>query len=356
MSGPLTGIRVVDLSSVVMGPLATGLLADLGADVVKVEPPEGDGLRHAGYLPEPLQGPLYEHLNRGKQLVVADLGTPEGREVVRELCRTADVFSTNIRPAALARAGLDYDVLAADNPRLVYLSMVGFGSGGPKAGLAAYDDLMQAEAGLAWAIGATSDDGDPRYVPFNLCDRMVGVYAFGCINAALVARERTGLGQHVEVPMFETMTALVMGEHLNGRTYDPPTGPTGYQRIMNKVRRPYRTSDGWVSSLVYTPQQWRRFCALVGADGRPTGGVEAEQAFLSAEFRQRTTADWVRTLMEIDVPVAQLNSFDDLVDDEHLDAVGFWKSVDGIRTPGVPSRWSATPPGPISRAPRLPNN
>jgi crotonobetainyl-CoA:carnitine CoA-transferase CaiB-like acyl-CoA transferase len=348
-----------------MGPLATCLMADLGADVVKVEPPAGDNLRSAGYAAEPEMGPLYQHVNRGKTLVVADLATADGRATVRELCRTADVFSTNVRPAALARAGLGYDALSALNPRLVYVSMVGFGSAGPKAGLPAYDDLMQAESGLAWALGETdahtpagtdsgSHDGEPRYVPYNLCDRTVGIYAFGCINAALVARASSGVGQFVEIPMFETMVSLVMGEHLNGASFDPPTGPTGYQRLMTKARRPYRTNDGWVSSLVYTGAHWRAFCGVVGAVGRPAGGTEAEQAFLAGHFALRSTASWLSLLTEADIPVAEVNSFDDLLTNEHLAAGGFWQNIDGVRTPGIPSTWSATPPGPLRAAPRLP--
>jgi crotonobetainyl-CoA:carnitine CoA-transferase CaiB-like acyl-CoA transferase len=356
------------MSSVLMGPLATCLMSDLGADVVKVEPPAGDALRYVGYPAEKGMGPLYQHVNRGKSLVIADVATAEGRNIVADLCRTADVFSTNVRPAALARAGLGYDQLAALNPRLVYVSMVGFASGGPKSGLPAYDDLMQAESGIAWALGETDQrnndhhnndhraggDGEPRYVPYNVCDRTVGIYAFGCINAALLSRERTGVGQFVEVPMFETMASLVMGEHLNGQSFTPPTGPTGYQRLMTKSRRPYRTSDGWISALVYTAKNWKAFCAVVGAEGRPDGGIEAEQAFLAEHFALRSTADWQRILTDLDVPVAQVNSFDNLLTNDQLDAVGFWQDIDGVRTPGVPSTWSATPPGPLRPAPRMP--
>jgi crotonobetainyl-CoA:carnitine CoA-transferase CaiB-like acyl-CoA transferase len=352
MPGPLDGIRVIDLTSVVMGPLATGLMADLGAEVIKVEPLAGDGLRTAGYTIDPTYGPLHFHLNRGKQSVVVDISAPAGRAVMLELCRTADVFATNVRPAALARAGLSYADIVAVNANIVYASMVGYGTDGPFGALPAYDDLMQAQSGLVWAMSETSD-GTPRFVPYNVCDRSVGLYAFGCINAALVARARTGQGEHIEIPMFETMTSLVMGEHLNGRTYDPPTGPTGYQRIMTRSRRPYRTADGWVASLVYTPGQWRNFCALVGAAGRPDGGVEPEQAFLAAEFAKRTSAQWMTDLVGIDVPVAPINSFDDLLENEHLAAVGFWEEVDGHRTPRVPSRWTNHEPDPLRPAPRL---
>jgi crotonobetainyl-CoA:carnitine CoA-transferase CaiB-like acyl-CoA transferase len=340
------------MSSVLMGPLATCLMSDLGADVVKVEPPGGDTLRYVGYPAEPAMGPLYQHVNRGKSLVIADVGTAEGRATVTELCRTADVFSTNVRPAALERAGLGYNALDAVNPRLVYVSMVGFASGGPKAGLAAYDDLMQAEAGISWALGETGE-GEPRYVPYNVCDRTVGIYAFGCINAALVARERTGAGQFVEVPMFETMASLVMGEHLNGASFDPPTGPTGYQRLMTKARRPYRTSDGWVSALVYSPKHWRAFCTFIDAT-RPDGGIDADHAFLADAFAKRTTVEWLQALPALDIPVAQVNSFDDLLTNEQLDAVDFWQDIEGVRAPGIPSTWSATPPGPLRPAPRLP--
>jgi crotonobetainyl-CoA:carnitine CoA-transferase CaiB-like acyl-CoA transferase len=352
MPGPLAGIRVIDMTSIVMGPLATVLMADLGAEVIKVEPPSGDSLRHVGYPNEPGNGPLHWHLNRGKRSVVADIGTPDGRANVLDLCASADVFATNVRPAALARAELTYDDVRKVNDHIVYASMVGYGTDGPLGARPAYDDLMQGEAGIAWAMSQTGNDA-PRFVPYNVCDRSVGLYAFGCINAALVARERSGHGEHIEIPMFETMVSLVMGEHLNGATFDPPTGPTGYQRIMTASRKPYRTTDGWVAALVYTTNQWRAFCALVGAGGKPSGGIEAEQAFLAAAFAKRSCDDWLTVLVEADVPVAPINSFDDLLANDHLAAVGYWQNVDGIRTPRVPSRWTNSTPDPLRAAPQL---
>ena len=333
-----------------MGPLATQMLCDLGADVIKIEPPGGDGLRTAGDAAEPDMGPLFWHLNRGKTSVVADLRTDDGRAAVVELCRTADVFATNVRPGGLTRAGLDPGSLLDLNPRLIYASMVGFGQDGPYAPLAAYDDLMQAYCGLVHTLGYTSK-GDPHFVPYNLCDRSVGLYAFGCISAALFERERSGRGQHIEIPMFETMAALIMSEHLNGQSFTPPTGPSGYQRVTDPSRRPYRTSDGFVCALVYNPGQWQRFLAVVGVEERPD--KPDEQTFLHGQFASRSTAEWLQILRGADVPVAPLNTLDDVLIDPHLTAVQLFEEVDGVRTPRVPSRWSATPPGKLRAAPRL---
>ena len=350
MPGPLEGVRIVDLTSIVMGPLTTQLLADLGAEVIHVEPPEGDRMRVAGNSPDHDMGPLFWHLNRGKSSVVADLRTEEGRLTLLDLCANADVFVTNVRPAALARAGFGYDNLRRLNRQLIYVSLVGFGQDGPYAPLAAYDDLMQAYCGIVDTLGRTSDGG-PHYVPYNVCDRSVGLYAFGCVCAALFERGRSGRGQFVEVPMFETMSALVLGEHLNGQSFDPPIGDAGYQRLMDRERKPYRTSDGHVCALVYTPPQWKRFLAAVGVAEPPAKGHE--QSFLHEQFATRTTDEWIALLQTADVPVAPMNSLDDLINDRHLNDVHFLVEVDGVRTPRVPSRWSATPPGDLRPAPRL---
>jgi crotonobetainyl-CoA:carnitine CoA-transferase CaiB-like acyl-CoA transferase len=333
-----------------MGPLATQLLCDLGADVIHVEPPEGDRMRLGGNSPDPDMGPLFWHLNRGKSSVVADLRTEEGRVTLLGLCADADVFVTNVRPAALARAGFGYDNLHTLNRELIYVSMVGFGQDGPYAPLPAYDDLMQAYCGIVDTLGRTTDGG-PHYVPYNLCDRSVGLYAFGCITTALFERSRSGRGQFVEIPMFETMSALVLGEHLNGRSYEPPIGDAGYQRLMDRERKPYRTLDGYVCALVYTPPQWKRFLEAIDAADHPVKG--GEQTFLHQQFATRTTAEWITLLQSADVPVAPMNSLDDLIEDPHLKEVGFIVEVDGVRTPRVPSRWSETPPGPARPAPKL---
>ena len=262
-TGPLRGIRILDLTTVVMGPSATQLLGDLGADVVKIETPRiGDTMRWIGPWRHAGMGPMFLNGNRNKRSVALDLKTPEGKAAVLALAHKADVLVSNVRPDGLRRLGLDYDNVRQVNPRIIYCAAVGYGSGGPASGNAVYDDLMQAASGIAGLFGAV--DGAPRYAPINVCDRVVGVYVATAISAALYHRATTGEGQSIEVPMFETMAQFVLADHIGGAAFLPPEGEMGYRRLLSRTRGPYPTKDGYLAIVVYTDRHWRDFSKLIG--------------------------------------------------------------------------------------------
>jgi len=368
-TGPLHGVRVLDLTSIVMGPLATQMLADLGADVIKIEAPGGDPIRTVGPCGEHGVGPLFLGLNRNKRSVVLDLKTPQGRDALLRLARDADVLATNVRPAAMRRLGLGYAALAAVNPRLIYASMVGFSQRGPYAAKPAYDDMIQAATGMA-AVAGQAAGGEPHYPPMTIADRTVGIYAFGVICAALVARNHTGQGQQVDVPMFETMTPFVLGDHLYGHTFVPPRGDFSYPRLMTRHRRPYKTRDGYVSCLIYTDRQWQVFLNAVGkgdlwrTDPRfktlnaRTQAIDELYQFVSDELAQRTTGEWQRLLPDTEIVLFPMHTIASLLQDEHLTATGFFQQTQHpaagrVLETAVPSEWSATPPTRQRHAPLL---
>lgn len=368
-SGPLKGVRVIDMTAVVMGPSATQMLGDLGADVIKVEAPAGDVLRGIGPQGQQGLGPLFLNLNRNKRSVAIDVKSPDGLDALKDLLRGADVLMYNVRPAAMRRLGLDYETLAALNPRLIYLGMFGFSERGRYAGEAAFDDLIQAVCTLPHAVAKSSGD-IPRYLPFAVADRMVGQYAFGVVCAALYAREKTGKGQRIDVPMFETLLPQVMGDHLYGHTYVPAQGGFGYPRLLSPDRRPYATRDGHVCCLIYTDAQWRAFLKAVGRGtlfdtdprfsdiGERTRNISALYALVSEEIAKHSTAELQALLAGTDIPVQPLHTFESVLEDPHLADVGFFSVVEHphvgtIRQTAVPSEWSATPPTPPTPAPKL---
>ena len=365
-TGPLHGIRIVDLTTVIMGPYATQILADYGADVIKVEPPEGDIMRGAAPMKGPKMGHLHLQMNRNKRGVVLDVKKEGGRRALLRLCEKADVFVHNVRPAAMRRLRLSYDEVRPANPRIVYASLLGFGSGGPYAGKPAYDDLIQGACALPALLGRAG--GPPAYVPANMADRVVAVNAVHVILAALLCRERTGVGQEVELPMFETLAQFVLDDHMGGRTFDPPLGPPGYSRLLH--RRPFETKDGYVCALVYNDKQWEGFFHAIGRPGdvaaNPHLATYAERArnyeeayaSLATIFKTRTTRDWLDLLEANDIPCVRLNQLDDLIDDPHLRAVGFFQEIDHptegrLRLTGIPSRWSESRPSVDRPPPRL---
>jgi len=367
--GPLAGVRIVDLTHVILGPYCTQQLADLGADVIKVEAPEGDVMRRVGPMRTPGMGPVHLHLNRNKRSVCLDLKQPAAQAVLHRLCTNADVFAVNMRTDALERMGVDYPAIARVNPRLVYASMIGFGQDGPHAAEAAFDDLIQAAVALPHIIAESTSD-IPRYVPFAVADRAVGLLAMGTILAALFHRERTGQGQKVEIPMFETMVQHVMGDHLWGHTHTPPTGPFGYQRLMGAERRPYATRDGHVCILLYTDRNWRDFFAAFGraelpltdprfaSIGARTEYINEIYALVAETLRGYTTAEVRERLAGADITLFPVHTFDTLMSDPHLRAVGFFREdehpTEGtITTMRTPSTWSSTPPSIRRLAPRL---
>jgi crotonobetainyl-CoA:carnitine CoA-transferase CaiB-like acyl-CoA transferase len=336
--GPLAGVRVLDLTAVVMGPSATQMLGDLGADVIKVEPAEGDSMRWVGPARHASMGPLYLQANKNKRSVVMNLKSPEGRAALLRLAADADVFISNVRPAAMERLNLGYESLRAVNPAIIYCAAVGYGDGGPAAGRAVYDDLMQAASGISGLFGEI--DGTPRYAPVNICDRIVGLHVVVAVQAALLHRARTGVGQSVEVPMFETMAQFVLADHSGGRAFDPPLGDAGYKRLISATRNPFRTRDGYLAVAVYNDKHWREFGKIVGIDDlvRP-GTIFADMAtrtvhsseigaFLAGHFSHRTSADWLEVLDRADIPCGPVNTVDDLYSDPHLAAVGLFQTLE----------------------------
>lgn len=367
--GPLAGVRILDLTTVMMGPSATQVLAEMGADVIKVEAPGGDPVRYIGPARHHGMGALFLNANGSKRSIVIDLKSEGGRRALLTLCEGADILAYNIRPQAMSRLGLGYEDVRAVRPDIIYAGMFGYGQDGPYAARPAYDDLIQGAALLPFLI-ARAGDGTPRYVPAAIADRIVGLAAVGAINAALYHRQKTGEGQRVDVPMFETMVSLTLADHLGGLTFDPPLGEGGYQRLLSPERRPYRTKDGYICALVYNDKQWRSFYAATGRadayDVDPrlasiktrTEHIDALYAEVSAAFAGRTTAEWMALLEKADIPFVPLHDFESIMQDPHLQAVGFMPVVEhpsegAIRKIQPASRWSKTQAEPHRPAPRL---
>lgn len=357
-SGPLHGFRVVECASIVLGPLASQLLADMGADVIKVEAPEGDLTRQIGPGTQPAMGALFVTCNRNKRSVVLDLKSETGREALRALVGTADVFLHSIRAGAAVRLGLGYEEMAERDPRLVYCHVKGFGDHGTYGGSPAYDDVVQALSGLA-AL-QTVVGGQPRYVPSIMADKVTAVHAAYAVALALLHRERTGEGQRIDVAMFETMAAFNLVEHLWGGAFEPPLAGMGYPPVATASRRPFKTLDGYLCVMPYNDADWLRFFALIGRadlteDARFNTLKGRQQNMtlvwdeLETQVAKRTGADWSETLKGIDIPHAAVNQLEDLLTDPHLESVGFWSVVpqpDGtaFRYPASPVGLALTPP------------
>lgn len=368
MPGPLHGVRIVDMTSVLMGPYATQILGDLGADVIKVEPPSGDMVRGIGPSRHAGMGAIFLNTNRSKRSIAIDLKQDEGRAVLLDLCREADVLIYSVRPKAMARLGLSYEDVAAIAPRIVYVGLVGFGQEGPYAARPAYDDLIQGAIGLASLFALTGDE--PRYVPNAVADRVVGMRASTAICAALYERGREGQGQSLEIPMFETMTEFLLGDHMQGKTFEPQLGPAGYQRQLARERRPYRTRDGYVCALIYNDKQWRAFLRLIEREdllrddprfrsvSSRADNIDQVYGFVAEELATRTSAQWMALFEEGDIPYAPLNDLESIFEDPHLEAVGFFEirehpSQGPVRVMAPPERFSRTPPNNSRLAPRL---
>jgi crotonobetainyl-CoA:carnitine CoA-transferase CaiB-like acyl-CoA transferase len=366
--GPLEGIKVIDMTTVLMGPYATQMLGDYGADVIKVETPDGDVTRLIGPTRHPGMGPVFLNTNRSKRSICLDLKKPAGRDAVLRLIASADVLVYNVRPQAMARLQLGYELVANINPRLIYAGVFGFGRDGPYAAKPAYDDLIQGATALP-ALMAQTSDGIPRYVPNALVDRIVGLTAVGAICASLVHRDRTGRGQRVDIPMFETMAGFVMGDHMGGLTYEPPLDKGGYARHLSRDRRPYKTSDGYICVIVYNDKQWENFFEATGRDdlrknpkfatfaGR-AANIDTVYAELARIFEARTTAEWRELLTKADVPVMPMHDLESMLQDPHLVATGYFPVVThptegAIRNMKVSASWSETPTEPVRLVPRL---
>jgi crotonobetainyl-CoA:carnitine CoA-transferase CaiB-like acyl-CoA transferase len=368
MSGPLTGVRVLDLTTVVMGPYSTQILADFGADVVKVESPEGDNMRWVWPYRNPGMGHIFLNANRNKRSIVLDLKKEGGREACLAIAKKADVLVYNIRPQAMARLKLGYEDVKAINPKIIYVGCFGYSQRGPYAAKAAYDDLIQGAAGIPWLLKKQGADS-PRFAPVIIADRAVGQQVASAVNAALFYREKTGKGQRVDVPMFEHLLQVVMGEHLGGYTFQPNLGDAGYSRMLSPDRRPYQTKDGYVCTLIYNDKQWKAFFVLIGRqdlaadptfatyEGR-SQNYDKVYAFVSDEMKKRSTAEWLAGLEGADIPVQRMNSLEDVIADPHLAATGFFSTIEHptegqLRSMAVPSEWSESPPEYRRHAPRL---
>ncbi len=368
MPGALDGIKVIDLTAVLLGPYATQMMADMGAEVIKVEPPVGDLLRNSGRGRTPKMGPIYLAVNRNKRSICLDLKKPEAIEIVKNLVRDADVFIHNNRPQAIERLGLGYDAIKAINPKIVYAYAHGYGRGGPYAEKPAFDDLVQGISGAA-TLQSRVDGGPPRYMPALIADKTTGLHLAIAVLGALVHRERTGQGQVIEVPMFETLVSFWMTEHMFGETFDPPIGGMGYDRIINQYRHPFPTKDGYVCVLPYTDKHWAAFFTIVGRPDLATDDrflltenraqhYDALYQILDTVMRDRRTDEWLPLLEASDIPAVPVRSLEELLDDPHLEAVGFYEqrhhpSQGSIRTMRNPMRFGSTPTAYRRHAPNL---
>lgn len=365
-TGPLAGVRVVDLTAMVMGPYCTQIMADMGADVIKVEPPGGgDNTRYISVGPISGMSGVFVNVNRGKRSVVLDLRTEEGKATLRQLIETADVFIHSMRSKAIGALGFGYAEVAAMNPRIIYTNCYGYSRRGPSRDLTAYDDTMQAECGLPAVQQMLT--GEANFVGTIMADKITGMTALYATMMALYHRERSGDGQEVEVSMFETMAAFMLVEHANGAMFDPPLGPAIYPRAVAPNRRPYRTRDGYIAALIYNDKQWTTFVEAVrppwASEPRfATLELRARQidtvyALLGDTFKERTTGEWLELFQGLGIPAAPLRTPADLFDNPHLNAVGFFETVDTefgpMRFPGVPTWFSLTPGRVAGPAPQL---
>ena len=369
MSSPLEGIKVVELTSVVLGPYACQILGDLGAEVVKVEPPVGDTNRRLGpYRKHADMASLFINCNRNKRSVVLDLKSANGKQAVLEIIKSADVVVHNFRPGAMERLGLNYEAVKAVKPDVIYCATYGYSKQGPYGQKGALDDSIQAASGIAALQEKVL--GEPRYLPTVVADKTTGLFVAQSILAALFHRERSGEGQEIEVPMFESMVSYVMVEHLWGQTFEPPIGKAGYIRLMAEHRKPYRCKDGlYLAVLPYWDAHWNTFCDLSGhpelaANPRFINmasrlkNINESYAATGEIIAERDRQDWLDLLGETNVPMMVVNGLDDLVDDPHLTATDFWQHIEDpdegtIRMASYPANFSKTPASIRRMAPRL---
>lgn len=367
MPGPLSQIKIVDLTSVVMGPYATQIFGDMGADVIKVESPDGDIMRHMGAGRSRAMGPIHLSVNRNKKSLMLDLRIPEARAALLRVVATADVFVHAMRPAAIERLGLGYAQIKEINPGIVYCGAYGFGEGGPYADDPAYDDMIQGVSGLCSVNAHLA--GEPRFTPTIIGDKVAGLTIAYSILAALFHRLRTGEGQSIEVPMFESLASFMLIEHQWERAFDPQNGKAGYPRVLSQLRKPHRTKDGYLCVLPYTDKNWKDFFQLVGRDdlaqdprydtpNHRSQNYETLYKILGEIMTERTSQEWLSQLRPLSIPVAPVNSLEDLFTDPHLAAVGMFVQQEhpseGVLTHVRPPVKFGKTPSEVKRlAPRL---
>jgi crotonobetainyl-CoA:carnitine CoA-transferase CaiB-like acyl-CoA transferase len=333
----LSGVRIVDLTTIVLGPYATAILGDLGADVIKVEPPGGDLYGATAPSRNPGMGAPFLTINRNKRSISLDLTKPDGAEALNALVDTADVVIHNLLPRVAMKLGVDAATLTKRRPRLIHCTTPGFGSEGPDADAPAYDDVIQGRMGLASLLA--DETGVAPLAPTTLADKVTGLHAAIAVLGALHHRERTGEGTVLEVPMLETMASFLLAEHMGGRAFDPPLGPPGYNRLLNPHRRPYPTADGYIVMLPYSAKHWRDVLDLIGDRAWIGAGwvfdselrarrIDELYALLEAHTPARTTGEWLAALAERGIPAGGVSTLDDLFSDPQLAAVAFFEPSD----------------------------
>jgi crotonobetainyl-CoA:carnitine CoA-transferase CaiB-like acyl-CoA transferase len=356
-NGPLTGVGILDLTSVVLGPIATQILGDYGAEIIKVETIEGDLMRANGVSLHPGMSSIFLAINRNKRSIAVNLKKPEGMEVLKRMIPQVDIFIHNMRIGAVEKLGLGYDAVSALNPEIVYCAAPGFGQSGPDRDKPAFDDIIQAACGLA-SLNSIGHE-QPDYAPTLVADKTAGMALVNSVLAALFYRERTGRGQYVEVPMFETMVAFMLTEHLGGLTFDPAPAKAGYARLLMGGRKPAPTTDGYIAILPYTADHWSAFFKMAGrtdlAEKYSVGDRQARNAYIKEMYRdlaeitrQKSTAEWLEICAELDIPVTPIYAIDDLPEHPHLRAVGLFENTQHptegpIRYVNPPTKFAATP-------------
>ena len=365
IDGALRGVRVVDLTSVVFGPYATQTLGDMGADVIKVEPPEGDIMRTAQPARTQGMGGVYLNANRNKRAIVLDLKQQPARDALLRVVRDAHVFIHSLRPPAIAKLGLTYEALRAVKPDIIYASAWGFYSKGPYARRPAYDDVIQGMSGTANLTQRRGSDA-PDFAPMVMADKVSGLHAVNAVVTALFHHARTGEGQEIEIPMFESTTAFNLIEHFSGAVFEPPLSPPGYARVLDPNRKPHKTADGFMVVLPYNDKQVRAFFTAANRPELATdprfanatvrsANIDAFYATVAEVIAEKSTAEWTALLSKADVPSVPINRIEDVLDDPHFRETGFFETYEHptegtIRTTAVPLKFSKTP----GNATRLP--
>ena len=367
MSGPLSGLKVLELTSVVLGPWAAQTMADMGADVIKIEAPFGDSNSQLGASKNPGMAALYLSNNRNKRSLVLDLKQESARDALLAIVKDCDVFLHNNRPQVMTKLRLEYEDIKSVNENIIYCGTYGYSKDGPYGEKGALDDSIQAVSGVAALNELVL--GEPRYLPTVVADKTTAITVVYSILAALFHRERSGVGQEIEVPMFETMVSFVMAEHIWGEVFEPKLGEAGYTRLMSHHRKPYKTKDGYIAVLPYMNNHWKTFCEKAEREdliederfkdlSSRVKNIDDTYSETGKILATKTTQEWLDIFAGTKVPVIVVNSLEDLFHDPHLEAVDFWKSFDHptegqLKMPGFPSKFSKTPASIRKHAPKL---